>query len=84
MIIQPVSRRKFFSFFGTGVAMLAKPDLFVLSPKVVPVYLRWNSDRVYWEWWYIAGPYITRWERAPKVAFSGDRPYDFSKNGGRS
>lgn len=27
-----LSRRKFFSFFGTGVAMLAKPDLFI--PKV--------------------------------------------------
>jgi hypothetical protein len=24
-----ISRRKFFSFFGTGVAMLAKPDLFI-------------------------------------------------------
>lgn len=24
-----LTRRKFFSFFGTGVAMLAKPDLFV-------------------------------------------------------
>lgn len=24
-----INRRKFFSFFGTGVAMLAKPDLFV-------------------------------------------------------
>lgn len=24
-----LSRRKFFSFFGTGVAMLAKPDLFI-------------------------------------------------------
>jgi hypothetical protein len=35
-----VSRRAFFSFFGTGVAMLAKPDLFLpklIRPKSITV-----------------------------------------------
>ena len=30
-----ISRRKFFSFFGTGVAMLAAPDLFPTKPEFV-------------------------------------------------
>jgi hypothetical protein len=29
-----VTRRKFFSFFGTGIAMLAKPDLFVPKREI--------------------------------------------------
>jgi hypothetical protein len=29
-----LGRRKFFSFFGTGVAMLAKPDLFLPDTTV--------------------------------------------------
>lgn len=30
-----LSRRKFFSFFGTGVAMLVKPDLFIPKTNVI-------------------------------------------------
>lgn len=32
-----IGRRKFFSFFGTGVAMLAKPDLFIPKKEIVTV-----------------------------------------------
>lgn len=47
------SRRRFFSFFGTGVAMLAKPDLFVptlMRPSAVTI--DWATNRViavHWE-----------------------------------
>ncbi len=47
-----ISRRKFFSFFGTGVALLAKPDLFLPVPaKVTPVHFSWDPARQGWIWW---------------------------------
>ena len=32
-----IGRRKFFSFFGTGVAMLAAPELFIPKKDIVAV-----------------------------------------------
>jgi len=57
-----LSRRTFFSFFGTGVVMLAKPELFVPKPtrpksitinfkKTVEVRFCWSELEKEWQFW---------------------------------
>ena len=49
-----ISRRKFFSFFGTVIALLAKPDLFIpkATGKIKVVFVGPNEVK----WFYFISP----------------------------
>lgn len=67
-----ISRRNFFSFFGVGAAMLAKPELFVPKrptsivvkfsvDKVIqfePAHVGWDSKVQKWGWWDFTGKWL--------------------------
>lgn len=69
-----ISRRKFFSFFGTGVALLAKPDLllpqiyrpkdgellFTPGPPIMVdwLHISWDTKRQEWKMWGEVGRWL--------------------------
>jgi len=68
----PISRRTFFSFFGVGAAMLAKPELFVPKrPRFITVHFEvvktlklevahvgWDITVQRWNWWSFPGKWL--------------------------